>query len=68
MEERVGEGWEWRRAVGRGGSRGERWRGVGVEESGGEGWEWRRGVGGVGVEESGGQGWEWRRAVASLDR
>ena len=33
--ERGGEGWEWRRGVGR----------VRVEERGGEGWEWRRGLG-----------------------
>ena len=55
--ERGWEGWEWRRVVGRGGSGGERWGGVGVEERGREGWEWRRGVGRVRVEESGGEGW-----------
>ena len=31
--------------MGRSGSRGEGWGGVGVEERGGEGWEWRRAVG-----------------------
>ena len=54
--------------MGRGGSGGERWGGVGEEERGEEGCKWRRGVGrggsrgegwgGVGVEERGGEGWE----------
>ena len=44
-EERGGEGCKWRRGVGRGGSRGEGWGGVGVEERGGECSEWRRAVG-----------------------